>query len=489
MESGNGESNAPESTRPDVRLLLHTEDGAVPFLTPALLRQAFPAASVTDVLVLGLAVRDTSVVPVYPEATTAVPRKAKKSRREDGKVSDVTEQDEATVPMAPPKPRGYTFTGSVLCDHWLIPYQRVTVPTFDPFADGSNPTPSSSSSTHQMALWTSNGRQCISIPQFCACAKGLSSQTCVPLFESIPKSLKAKDAGNDDDKCTKRKLAIVRTNKAWTEQVLVAASQVVDNACIWAPMAVDPNGDEAVDQLDLEHLRWIAQQIHGANNVQGCALIGFHLVQQSQKRLLLLQAVCSCLLGDEVEQSSTTPCPSPTLAILSTNSIRQILQALSLASTASNASRALRIVIGTNLPTLWARSKRAFLVDFDGWKLSQRGVVHEQVWQLDENGCFDLTPPTSKSVDQHAWFRDTNPMIPNCACLTCQTHSRAYLYHLVCAHELLGEMLLFVHNLHHLLSLIRKVNHRLTADIDSVSDLCNHIEQQLAARNDDTYAQ
>jgi fluoride ion exporter CrcB/FEX len=503
MESGNGEKNY----RPDIRLLLHTEDGAVPFLTPALLRQAFSAASVADVLMFGLAVRDTSVVPVYPEAAAAATtnavstRKAKKSRIKDGKANDAAEQGAAvtaptTVTATPPKPRGYTFTGSVLCDRWLIPYQRVTVPTFDPFADGnSNPTTPSllSSTTHPMALWTSNGRQCISVAQFCACAKGLSSQTCVPLFEPIPKTLdKGSDvSNNDNDKRTKRKLAIVRTNKAWTEQVVATATQVVD-VRIWAPMAVDPNGDETVDQLDLEHLRWIAQQLHGDGvvaNVQGCALIGFHLVQQPQKRLRLLQAVCSGLLGGATESSSMASCPRPTLAILSTNSTRQILQTLSLASTAINASRALRMVIGTNLPTLWARSKQAFLVDFDDWKPSQQGALSEQERQLDENGCFALTPPTNKSVDQHAWFRDTNPMMPNCACLTCQTHSRAYLYHLVCANELLGEMLLFIHNLHHLLSLIRTVNHYLKAEIDSVSDLCNHVEQQFAAIDNDTNAQ
>jgi Queuine tRNA-ribosyltransferase len=497
MESDNGENKASASSCPDVRLLLHTEDGAVPFLTPALLRQAFPAASViADVLMLGLAVRDTSVVPVYyPEAAAAATRarKSKKSRRENDKVSAATEQAETTMPTtvtrAPPKPRGYTFSGSVLCDRWLIPYQRVTVPTFDPLADGSNPTAPSmpSSYSHPMALWTSNGRQGISIPQFCASAKGLDSQTCVPLFETIPKTTN-KDA-RDNDKRTKRKLAIIRTNQAWTEQV-AAAAPVADKAGIWAPMAVDPNGgDETVDQIDLEYVRWIGTQIHGNDGatVQGCALIGFHLVPQPQKRLRLLQAVCSCLLGGETEQSSTTPCPRPAMAILSTNSTGQILQILSFASTATNASRAaLRMVIGTNLPTLWARSKRAFLVHFDHWK---QDALPEHVGRLDENGCLDLNPPTNKSVNQHAWFRDTSPMMPNCACLTCQTHSRAYLYHLVCANEVLAEMLLFIHNLYHLLSLIRKVNHSLTADIDSVSDLCNHVEKQLAATNDDTNAQ
>jgi queuine tRNA-ribosyltransferase len=86
---------------------------------------------------------------------------------------------------------------------------------------------------------------------------------------------------------------------------------------------------------------------------------------------------------------------------------------------------------------------------------------------MDEDGCIDLTPPRSTSsgqdgvnggVSSHPWFRDDSPLVEGCACTTCRNHSRAYLYHLVCANELLSEMLLFVHNLHHLLLLVDAIN-------------------------------
>ena len=44
-----------------------------------------------------------------------------------------------------------------------------------------------------------------------------------------------------------------------------------------------------------------------------------------------------------------------------------------------------------------------------------------------------------------------------CSCLTCQTHSRAYLYHLVLTKELLAEILVFIHNLHQMLELCREL--------------------------------
>ncbi|KAH8270117.1 hypothetical protein KR018_004202 [Drosophila ironensis] len=42
------------------------------------------------------------------------------------------------------------------------------------------------------------------------------------------------------------------------------------------------------------------------------------------------------------------------------------------------------------------------------------------------------------------------PLLSGCVCLACRRHSRAYVHHLYRTNELLGSMLLMVHNLHHL---------------------------------------
>lgn len=54
------------------------------------------------------------------------------------------------------------------------------------------------------------------------------------------------------------------------------------------------------------------------------------------------------------------------------------------------------------------------------------------------------------------YTRDFGPLDPACTCPTCQNHSRSYLRHLVKQNEMLGGILLSVHNLHYLLDLMRR---------------------------------
>ena len=51
------------------------------------------------------------------------------------------------------------------------------------------------------------------------------------------------------------------------------------------------------------------------------------------------------------------------------------------------------------------------------------------------------------------YARDFGPLDPACTCPTCTQYSRAYLRHLVSMKEMLGSILLSVHNLHFLLDL------------------------------------
>ncbi len=53
--------------------------------------------------------------------------------------------------------------------------------------------------------------------------------------------------------------------------------------------------------------------------------------------------------------------------------------------------------------------------------------------------------------------RDPLPLDESCACYTCQHFSRAYLRHLVVAHEMLAATLLSIHNIHTLLQLVRQI--------------------------------
>jgi queuine tRNA-ribosyltransferase len=53
------------------------------------------------------------------------------------------------------------------------------------------------------------------------------------------------------------------------------------------------------------------------------------------------------------------------------------------------------------------------------------------------------------------YARDMRPLDPACSCPTCAGYSRAYLRHLVVLKEMLGAVLLSIHNLHVLIDLTR----------------------------------
>ena len=55
-----------------------------------------------------------------------------------------------------------------------------------------------------------------------------------------------------------------------------------------------------------------------------------------------------------------------------------------------------------------------------------------------------------------AHARDPRPIDETCGCYTCRTFSRAYLRHLLVAHEMLAATLISIHNLYTLLELVRQ---------------------------------
>lgn len=62
------------------------------------------------------------------------------------------------------------------------------------------------------------------------------------------------------------------------------------------------------------------------------------------------------------------------------------------------------------------------------------------------------------------YTRDFGPLDPECTCTTCTNHSRAYLRHLIKQNEMLGAILLSIHNLHFLIDLMRRAREAVLAD-------------------------
>ncbi|KAH8375553.1 hypothetical protein KR200_002486 [Drosophila serrata] len=57
-----------------------------------------------------------------------------------------------------------------------------------------------------------------------------------------------------------------------------------------------------------------------------------------------------------------------------------------------------------------------------------------------------------------------SPLLRNCSCLTCLKHTRSYLHHLYKTNELLGPILLMIHNLHHYISFFEAIRESMAKD-------------------------
>ena len=59
------------------------------------------------------------------------------------------------------------------------------------------------------------------------------------------------------------------------------------------------------------------------------------------------------------------------------------------------------------------------------------------------------------NIKNARYMEDQNPIEEGCTCYTCQRYTRAYLSHLVRAHEITYYRLSTLHNLHYYLQLMR----------------------------------
>ncbi|MGY6529066.1 MAG: tRNA guanosine(34) transglycosylase Tgt [Cyanobacterium sp.] len=59
---------------------------------------------------------------------------------------------------------------------------------------------------------------------------------------------------------------------------------------------------------------------------------------------------------------------------------------------------------------------------------------------------------------------DFTPLDPECSCYTCQNFSRAYLNHLLRSHEMLGYILISLHNIHEMINFTNKIRASIIND-------------------------
>ncbi|HET8991625.1 MAG TPA: tRNA guanosine(34) transglycosylase Tgt [Candidatus Saccharimonadales bacterium] len=100
----------------------------------------------------------------------------------------------------------------------------------------------------------------------------------------------------------------------------------------------------------------------------------------------------------------------------------------------------------------------------------------DDIFAAIENGIdtFDCVSPTRvgrngsaytyfgrKNIVASRFREDFSPLIEGCECYTCQNYSRAYLHHLLHAHELLANTLMSIHNEHFIIKLVDDIRNSI----------------------------
>jgi queuine tRNA-ribosyltransferase len=67
------------------------------------------------------------------------------------------------------------------------------------------------------------------------------------------------------------------------------------------------------------------------------------------------------------------------------------------------------------------------------------------------------------NIKNASFAESQDPLDPNCRCLACRRYSRAYLHHLFRMQELLGPVLLSLHNVTHYLDLMARARSAIAA--------------------------
>nr|CAG4644071.1 EOG090X08JG [Lepidurus arcticus] len=87
----------------------------------------------------------------------------------------------------------------------------------------------------------------------------------------------------------------------------------------------------------------------------------------------------------------------------------------------------------------------------------------------------DLSKAFEIRLVEKKYFNDPKPLLENCICYTCRQFSRSYIHHLLVTKELLGPMLLMMHNLHHYLEFFKNI--RTAIDEDQFPELVTVLKE------------
>ncbi|XP_075160426.1 queuine tRNA-ribosyltransferase accessory subunit 2 [Haematobia irritans] len=81
-----------------------------------------------------------------------------------------------------------------------------------------------------------------------------------------------------------------------------------------------------------------------------------------------------------------------------------------------------------------------------------------------DKDCGNVTETPFIDVTDECLKEEFTPLLKDCTCVTCQKHTRAYIHHLYKTSELLGPILLMIHNLHHFMEFFKRIHGCISND-------------------------
>ncbi len=447
------DNNTPRVKK--MKIILQCENGSFPYLTPFLVNKYFPSKEYKDHLVLGMAVRDTCVVPMFRDSNAKKSKKKKafvvkenrpvKRLRPDESESNPDQNADDSSNRC--KPIGYTFdVPKTLLDcleKVANGYDYLLVPTFDLLDDRKNGALSHTNSHIQLSTY--NGMTKITPELYHKISHNLQLGSVLSLYDqpSTKKKKKREQELQQLPICMQRTLS-------WLDQHLSDNNNNGNSQSkqeLWSPLLL-PDNEYIFEKDTNEMIQKVLEKSKRAKE-QVLTLVGWHHGNNQESILKNVQA-----------QIELSPSSGTILAVLNSIDLFQFLLAAK-----SGVS-----YIGTSIPTQMAKSKKALCIQPFLSEETNTTNTHDLILDLKET----------------IYEKDSNPLIHGCTCISCcneYAYSRSYIHHLIKAKELLGEILLFAHNLHQILLLVKQLSYlRESSDTTKIQNLCSRIESKLSLK-------